>query len=254
MSKINVKEVIQMYSEEGKSTVEIAKQLKKFPEQIKRILIQQGIDLRPHKDAQINFLKGHKHQMKDRKRPKEEIAAIKKGVYSYWDGLSEEEKASKTLELSKLAKKNWGAMTEENKDRILTRMRKFIIKSKICSRMQKMIKEALWEKGFYGATINYVLSCLTFDVYVKNDNNVDVLIDVQNIMHHLPIYGGQELKRIQENDEKKKEACKKAGFALLIIDNRRKTFSRLKCRLAIEELIALLEQVEQPIYHKITLE
>ena len=105
--------IVKFYVKDKKSTYEIAKMFKTYPNKIRRVLIKHGVELKSKSDAQKNALKNGtaKIPTEGHKRTKEERLKISKGLQERWDNISAEE-YDKHVEQ---AKKRWSKLTQLEK-------------------------------------------------------------------------------------------------------------------------------------------
>ena len=105
--------IIDQYTNHNKSTYEIAQELKTYPNKIRRALNSLGVDLRDKSKAQTVAIQSgrHEHPTKGKKRTEAEKIAISNGMANYWDDMEDTERERR----SKLSKKQWQEMSEEEK-------------------------------------------------------------------------------------------------------------------------------------------
>src|SRR5690606_35818927 len=105
--------IIKLYTQENKSTKEIAEQLNTYPNKILRILKKAGVTLRTRSDAQKLALAEGKspHPTKGTKRPADTKLKISEKISENWKNLSDDERRRR----ADVSRENWMNMTDEQK-------------------------------------------------------------------------------------------------------------------------------------------
>ena len=100
--------VISMYDDQDLSTYQIAKELKTYPNKIRRILIKHGKELKSKSEAQKVALKTgrSKHPTEGRERSHVEKLNISKSMSSYWDEMDESDREARVED----SKERWAKM------------------------------------------------------------------------------------------------------------------------------------------------
>ena len=106
--------LINSYVSENKSTYEIAEELHTYPNKIRRALKSLGIQLKTKSEAQSVALKQgrHKHPTRGKKRSELDKVNISEGMSKYWVDMNDTERERRV----DIAKKQWAAMTEEERE------------------------------------------------------------------------------------------------------------------------------------------
>ena len=105
--------IIEQYTNEKKSTYEIAQDIGTYPNKIRRTLNTLGVDLRDRSSAQTVAIESgrHEHPTRGKKRTEAEKVAISNGMSSFWESMEDSERERR----SKLSKEQWASMSEEDK-------------------------------------------------------------------------------------------------------------------------------------------
>ena len=139
--------IIDEYTNKNKSTYEIAQDLKTYPNKIRRALNALGVSLRDKSKAQTIAIESgrHEHPTKGKKRTESEKVAISNGMATYWDEMEDKERKRR----SKISKKQWEAMSEEDKANLRKLAAEAVRKaSKEGSKIEKFIYEGLTKTGY----------------------------------------------------------------------------------------------------------
>ena len=137
---MNSEKIVQLYTEENKSTYEIAELFNTYPNKIRRILIKNGVEIKDKSQAQKNALiKGtSKIPTQGTHRTKEEKLKISAGAKRVWDNLNDEQYQARVDK----AKTKWDNMSETQKADMLSSAIKAIqIAGKEGSKLEKFIKD-----------------------------------------------------------------------------------------------------------------
>jgi|SRR6056300_250280 very-short-patch-repair endonuclease len=205
--------VISLYSEQNKSTYEIAKQLNTYPNKIRRTLIKHGIELKDKSAAQKAALESGRssHPTAGKKRTNEQKIAISKGLVNYWEDMSDKEKARRV----KQAKNNWKNMTAKQKESMRSKGIAAIRNAaKEGSKMEKWVKERLEEAGFPVRMHVLIIPAenLEIDLYIPS---LKTIIEVDGPSHFLPIWGEEKLQKQVNADLRKSGALLSKGYAVI---------------------------------------
>ena len=229
--------IIDQYTNHKKSTYEIAQELKTYPNKIRRALNTLGVDLRDKSKAQTIAIQSgrHEHPTKGKKRTEAEKIAISNGMATYWDEMEDKERNRR----SKLSKKQWEEMPEEDKANLRKLAAEAVRKaSKEGSKIEKFIHEGLtklgWEVIFHkrGLVSNEKLEVDLFIPSIKTANEID------GPAHFLPIWGEENLQRHIRADAQKAGLLINRGFVILRVKNIIRNLSQKNMR----ETLALVAQ------------
>ena len=113
---MNESEIVRLYREENKSTYEISKVFKTYPNKIRRVLKKHGVQLKDKSQAQKNALSNGSAKIPTagKTRTSEEKLKISYGLKKSWDSMDEEKKKL----YIKRAKDRWDNMPDEAKERM----------------------------------------------------------------------------------------------------------------------------------------
>ena len=139
--------IVDMYTNQNKSTYEIAEAMKTYPNKIRRVLIRSGIELKTKSEAQKNAIeKGVSiHPTSGKQRTHEEKIKISSGLKKYWEDMSQQDYEDKI----KQAKERWQKIPEIEKERMLESAIKSIqLAGKEGSKLEKFIYEEIVKHGY----------------------------------------------------------------------------------------------------------
>jgi very-short-patch-repair endonuclease/DNA-binding CsgD family transcriptional regulator len=206
--------IILLYSEENKSTYEIAELLNTYPNKIRRTLKKHGVSLKSKSEAQKLALESGRcqHPTEGKKRSLEERVKISDGLISHWDSISEEEKEKR----AKQAKDRWNKMSASQKDRMSQLATAAIRKAgKEGSKLEKFIGKKVQEAGYRVEFHNKRLipmENLEIDIYIPE---LKTIIEVDGPSHFLPIWGEDKLQKQIKADLHKSGLILSRGFAII---------------------------------------
>lgn len=84
------------------------------------------------------------------------------------------------------------------------------------------------------------------DVYIPS---LKLAFELNGVFHYEPIYSEEQLKTIQNNDDRKFQACIERGIELCIIDtSKQKRFNELTSKQYIDIIFNIIDRRLQPIY------
>tara|TARA_A100001201_G_scaffold141677_1_gene137704 strand:+ start:330 stop:1094 length:765 start_codon:yes stop_codon:yes gene_type:complete len=205
--------VISLYNEQNKSTYEIAKQLNTYPNKIRRTLIKHGYELKDKSAAQKAALKSGRssHPTAGKKRTDAEKIAISQSLVSYWEEMSDKEKARRV----KQAKNNWQNMSAKQKEEMRSKgIAAIRTAAKEGSKMERWVKDKLEEAGFLVRMHVLIIPAenLEIDLYIPD---LKTIIEVDGPSHFLPIWGEEKLQKQVNADLRKSGALLSKGYAVI---------------------------------------
>jgi|TARA_B100000085_G_scaffold276286_1_gene295217 very-short-patch-repair endonuclease len=207
------KQVIELYNEKNKSTYEIAKQLETYPNKIRRTLIKHGYELKDKSAAQKAALNSGRslHPTAGKKRTEQQKIAISKGLVSYWEEMSDKEKARRVRQ----AKNNWKNMSSEQREVMRSKgIAAIRAAAKEGSKMEKWVKDRLEEAGFFVRMHVLIIPAenLEIDLYIPE---LKTIIEVDGPSHFLPIWGEDKLQKQVNADLRKSGSLLSKGYAVI---------------------------------------
>jgi very-short-patch-repair endonuclease len=231
------------YTKKNRSTSDIAKELKTYPNTIRRILINNDIDLRSHSEAQKNQIKKNGHPMKGKIRTKEEKEKISDGMRKHWDSMSNSEKEKEKKRRSKISKDMWKNISDEKKESMLENMRKKNLETRNAgSKSENLLADMLREMG-------YAVEQRTNRFTPGNQFEIDiclpkeaVAIEVDGATHFRAIYGGDRLKKTKRNDSDKNSILLGAGFTVIRVQDNSNKHSRSVCVRARDKIVKIISK------------
>lgn len=224
----------EQYNKKERSTYSIADELGTYPNKIRRALVFHGYELRDKSNAQKKALKSgrHKHPTKDTKRPISTKNKIGNQMSNSWASLSIEEKE----ERSKKAKEFWEKIPKNKKEQMRSEAAKAIRRAAIeGSELEKHLMIYLLVEKF---KVEFHKEFLTtketthVDIYLPELNTV---IEIDGPSHFIPIWGQENLDKIQKTDAAKTGLLLEKGMVVIRIKHLVKNISEVyKRRLAIK--------------------
>ena len=207
------KQVIELYNDKNKSTYEIAKQLETYPNKIRRTLIKHGYELKDKSAAQKAALNSGRslHPTAGKKRTEQQKIAISKGLVSYWEEMSDKEKARRVRQ----AKSNWKNMSSEQREVMRSKgIAAIRAAAKEGSKMEKWVKDKLEEAGFFVRMHVLIIPAenLEIDLYIPE---LKTIIEVDGPSHFLPIWGEDKLQKQVNADLRKSGSLLSKGYAVI---------------------------------------
>tara|TARA_R100000008_G_C3581249_1_gene168657 strand:- start:5 stop:793 length:789 start_codon:yes stop_codon:yes gene_type:complete len=236
--------IIDQYTNHKKSTYEIAQELKTYPNKIRRALNTLGVDLRDKSKAQTIAIQNgrHEHPTKGKKRTEAEKVAISNGMATYWDEMEESERERR----SKLSKKQWEEMSDEDKANLRRLAAEAVRKaSKEGSKIEKFILEGLTKAGYdvifhkRGLVAN---DKLEVDLFIPS---LRTAIEIDGPAHFLPIWGQKNLEKHIKADAQKSGLLINRGFVVLRVKNITRNLSQKKMRETLTGVVEQLEKIEK---------
>lgn len=241
---MNINQVVTMYTEQDKSTYEIAEKFNTYPNKIRRILIKQGVVLKTKSEAQKNAIENGtaKHPTDGKERTQEEKLKISSGLKNYWDNMSQEMYDARVQQ----SKTRWENMSDIDKDKMMTAAIKSIqIAGKEGSKLEKFIYEEITKGGY---TVQYHKKQLIQNQDMELDMYIPALktiIEVDGPSHFLPIWGEEKLQKQIKADTQKTGLILSKGMVIIRIKNLSDSVclaDREKLRLDILKRLSIIEK------------
>jgi very-short-patch-repair endonuclease len=246
---MNSEKIVQLYTEENKSTYEIAELFNTYPNKIRRILIKNGVEIKDKSQAQKNALiKGtSKIPTQGTHRTKEEKLKISAGAKRVWDNLNDEQYQARVDK----AKTKWDNMSETQKADMLSSAIKAIqIAGKEGSKLEKFIKDELIKNGFKVEFHKKNLIAnqnLEIDMYVTS---LKTIIEIDGPSHFLPIWGEDKLQKQIRADSHKTGLILSKGLAIIRVKHMSDTVALSTKEDLKNTLIAMLKKIEDKFPNK----
>ena len=240
---MNEEEIIRLYTEECKSTYDIAEKMSTYPNKIRRILLKHGIKIKTKSEAQKNALKSGKAKIptQGKKRTLSERVRISNGLQARWENISD---ADYKKHVDK-ARDRWNNMPKHEKEKMSQSAIQAIQKAgKEGSKLEKYIREELSRHGF---TVEYHKKNiipnenLEIDMYLPE---IGAIIEVDGPSHFLPIWGEDKLRKQIKADENKTGLILSKGLMIIRIKNLADSVSLASKEKLKERLIKLLDSVK----------
>jgi len=240
MSKIDDK-IISMY-EDGYSTHEIAKNLKTYPNKIRRTLMKNGVHVRNSSEAQkVALKKGtSSHPTKGKIRTEAEKLKISSSMEGYWDDMDVDVKRRRAEE----ARQRWESRPEEEKQKMISSGINAIRRTaKEGSKLEKEILRGLSSAGYSVDFHNENLipmEKLEIDMYIPD---LKTIIEVDGPSHFLPIWGDDHLRKQERFDLKKNGTLLSRGFVIIRV-KALNSMSLNRTKKLMEKILAILKSIE----------
>lgn len=247
MKKHNITKefLLEEFVNKGKSTFEIAKEVGCFPTQIRRMLKKYGIPPRDRSDARKLAIQQRGHHMEGKVRTEEEKLAISMSLQSYWDELPEDEAEERRKNAAKVAMANWEALDEEQKKETINKLHKGNKKAaNRGSKNENAVAEMLKERGYkvYQRTTEFTPEC-TYEIDIALPS-LSIAIEIDGPTHWSPVYGEENLERVQAKDERKDQMLMSCGWSIVRCRDHSSSPSKAICRRIVDRLIAGFESNE----------
>jgi very-short-patch-repair endonuclease len=240
---MNEKEIIRLYTEESKSTYEIAEAMSTYPNKIRRTLIKHGIKIKSKSEAQKNALKSGKAKIptQGKKRTLQERVKISNGLQTRWENISDADYKKHV----KKARDRWNSMSTQEKNNMSQSAIQAIQKAgKEGSKLERYIREELSQYGFnveYHKKNIIPNENLEIDMYLPD---IGAIIEVDGPSHFLPIWGEDKLRKQIKADENKTGLILSKGLMIIRIKNLADSVSLASKEKLKDRLIKLLDSVK----------
>lgn len=239
--KFDISYIVSEYKKKKRSTVELARELKTYPNTIRRILVKEGVPIRSHSTAQKNQLSKKGHPMAGKKRSEEEKRKISDGMMGYWDGMSKKEQDKERSKRGKAAKKQWNKMSRLDKKEMIANMHKANFETTYKgSKSENKIAELLEDEGLVVVqrTNDFTPgSQFEIDICLPNKN---MAIEVDGPTHFEPIFGDDRLSKVKANDKFKNGILLNNGFTVIRLRNKTTKHSRAACVRAVQGILGII--------------
>lgn len=205
--------VVKMYTDENKSTYEIAKSLNTYPNKIRRILKKLGYELKDKSEAQKMALATGRssHPTYGKKRSDAEKIKISNSLVDYWGDMSEKEKDRR----SELAKENWKKMSEEQREHMRSKgIAAIQLAATHGSKLEQFLYERLISAGFKVKMHELIIPAenLEIDLYIPE---LKTIIEVDGPSHFFPIWGEEKLTKQINADLRKSGSLLSRGYVII---------------------------------------
>lgn len=240
---MNENTVIEMY-DKGKSTYDIAKELKTYPNKIRRILMKHGVELKNKSEAQKNALKHGKSTLptEGRKRSEAEKVKISSGLKKMWQDMSEET----YNEYVERARDRWHTMDANEKRKMSEAAIKAIqIAGKEGSKLEKFLFAELTKGGHVVEFHKKNLIAnrnLEIDMYVPA---FKAIIEIDGPSHFFPIWGEEKLRKQIKADSEKTGLILSKGFVIIRVkslSSKVSLASKAKLKTSILQILGDIEK------------
>jgi len=245
---MNIKKIIDMYSNQNKSTYEIAEYFDTYPNKIRRILNKNNVPLKNKSEAQKNAIDNGAatHPTMGKKRTKEEKLKISASLKEYWNNMSEE-LYQKKISQSKI---RWNNTPDSEKEKMLDLAIAAIREAgKNGSKLEKFLYNEISNHGYRVEFHKKQLiqnQNLEIDMYIPS---IKTIIEVDGPSHFLPIWGEEKLQKQIKADLDKSGLILSKGMLIIRIKNLADSISlseKEKLRLDILKILDTIKEKFPP--------
>lgn len=224
------------YSKKNRSTVSIANEHNMYPNQIRRLLKKYGIAIRTNSDAQKINIQNNGHPMEGRERTEEEKAAISQSIQQWLESLTPEE-AKKLKEMkSKVGKSNWSDLDKKERTEMLAKMRTGARASvNQGSKNENTVASLLGSKYKILQRTTYFTGADSYEIDIALPNE-KVAIEWDGATHFSPIFGAENLLRVQNKDKEKDKLLLGQGWTVIRCRDHSTSPSNAFCRRAAKQI------------------
>lgn len=241
---MDVKTVIEMYTENNLSTKAIADNFDTYPNKIRRVLISNGVELRSKSEAQKEALKSgrHSHPTKGKTRTEEVKDKISISLEKTWADLPKKERKRR----SALAKEQWEKMSDHEKAELRSKAAKALLLTiKEGSKPEKLLYEKIYSSGREVILHKKDLiegTKYEMDLFLPE---LSTIIEVDGPQHFKPVFGEKMLRGYVKHDIIKNGVLVKRGYCVIRVKYLCPTFTRSVGRRLWELVEPVLQQVEK---------
>jgi very-short-patch-repair endonuclease len=235
--------LIQAYTNDKKSTYQIADEFHTYANKIRRLLKKWNIPLRDKSEAQAGALESgrHAHPTKGKKRKLEERIKISEGMAKVWQRMSQAEKDKRI----QVAKQNWEAMSDDEREQF----RKLACEAvrKAAEDGSKLEKHILQNLKISGYDVHFHREDvipnkkMQLDLYIPKLRTV---IEIDGPAHFYPIWGDENLAKHMISDQLKTGIVISSGLVMIRIKNLMKDNSEIQKRRLLTKLLESLKSIE----------
>jgi very-short-patch-repair endonuclease len=245
---MDTKKIVDMYTNQNKSTYEIAEHFETYPNKIRRVLIKNGVELKDKSEAQKNAIEHGKaiHPTKGKVRSQEEKIKISSGIKKYWSDMDDKTYKEKVEK----SKKRWQLMSEQEKTLMLESAIKAIqVAGKEGSKLERFLYEEIVNGGY---PVEFHKKYLIQNEYLEIDMyipSLKTIIEVDGPSHFLPIWGEEKLRKQIKADVNKTGLILSKGYIIIRIKNLADSVclaDREKLRLDILDRLSIIEKSFPP--------
>ena len=246
---MNEQRIIDMYVKESKSTYQISKELKTYPNKVRRVLHKHGVALKDRSEAQKNALeKGiSKIPTKGNRRSEGERLKISKSMKKRWENITEKEHKKRVDS----ARERWYAMSDVERNNMSQAATKAIQKAgKEGSKLEKFIRHELTKEGFQvEAHVKNIIpnENLEIDMYLPS---LKAIIEIDGPSHFLPIWGEEKLRKQIKADQNKTGLILNKGFVIIRVKHLSDSVCLSDQHKLKDQLIDILQSVSNKLPKK----
>jgi len=236
------KKVLDLYQNKQWSTYQIAESLGTYPNKIRRILKNSGVELRDSSSAQKNALDQGRatHPTEGYESSSETKEKISESQGKVWDALDEEGKKYR----SEIGKKSWEQKKEDEKQELIARAQDAVRESsKHGSKLERFL---LSELGKQNIKVEFHKERwlrnqkLQVDLYLPTYRTA---IEVDGPSHFKPVWGTKNLEHNIKADQQKTGLILGNGLVLIRIKQTQSITQRYM-RQVLQKLLVLLDTIK----------
>lgn len=228
--------LIDNYVNQLKSTYQIAEECNTYPNKVRRILKKLGIPTRDKSEAQSEAIKTGRcqHPTKGKKTSEKTKIKISQAIAEVWQGMSDEEKESR----SKMSKKQWDSMSpqkiEEMQRSAAVAVRGAAVHG---SKLEKFLITGLKHEG-YKADFHKEFWAIDrkqhIDIFISD---LKIAIEIDGPSHFKSIWGEDVHKKQVVSDSKKTGYIISAGMSMVRVKNADGNSSAFYMRSILKKLL-----------------
>ena len=213
MKKINESQVIKLYKEKKLSTYQIAEKYETYPGKIRKILIDNKVQLRSRSKARKNALDNGtaEHPTKGKEHSEETKKKISLGRHKAWQEMSDADYER----FCKDAARRWAEIPFEQKVEMQRLAGAALRNASIeGSKAEKFLYERLLDAGYNVEQHkkDLVPGDYELDLYLPE---ITTVVEIDGPQHFMPVFGEDALKKTIKYDSVKNGMILSRGFAIV---------------------------------------
>lgn len=238
------------YVDKQRSTSDIAKEHGVFPNTIRRELKRNGFDIRDKSAAQKLNIEKNGAPMEGRVRTDAEKERISAGLQRFWDELTPDEVAATKTKLSEVARNKWESLSPEEKRKAIKKMHKASNnRLREGSKNENLVADLIAAEGFkVEQRTNEYTPGRRFEIDICIPS-LNVAIEWDGATHFDPIYGEENLSKVQKKDEKKNDILLAAGWTVIRCRDHSTAPSLAFCKRAVASIVDVIKNGKKKKLH-----
>ncbi len=240
------------YVEKQRSTSDIAKEHGIFPNTVRRELKRNGFSIRDKSAAQKVNIEKNGAPMEGRVRTAEEKERISAGLQRFWDELSPEQVAATKNKLSEVARGKWESLSPDEKRKAIKKMhRASNNRLREGSKNENMVADLIAAEGYkVEQRTNEYTPGRQFEIDICIPS-INVAIEWDGATHFDPIYGDENLAKVQAKDDKKNQILLSAGWTVIRCRDHSTAPSLAFCKRSVAAIVDVIKNGKKKTLHVI---